>query len=66
MVEEKPRANIKVVVVGDGYCGKTCLVTAYGENKYPGENATAVSDTYDLVAYYEDEEVNLKLWDTAG
>ena len=55
MEESKPIANVKVVVVGDGYCGKTCLVTAYGENKWLGENATSVSDTYDVVANFEDE-----------
>ena len=58
--------NVKVVVVGDGAVGKTCLITAYGEDKFPSEYVPTVSDTYEGPTEYEGKEVQLKIWDTAG
>ena len=63
---DSTKQGIKVVVVGDGAVGKTCLITAYGENRFPTEYIPTVSDTYEGPCEYEGREVALKIWDTAG
>ena len=61
------KGDVKIVVVGDGAVGKTCLITTFGENRFPDEYEPTVNDTYEVKINYEDEgEVTLKLWDTAG
>ena len=60
------KKSVKVVVVGDGAVGKTCLITAYGENRFPSDYIPTVSDTYEGPCEYEGAEVALKIWDTAG
>ena len=57
---------MKVVVVGDGEVGKTCLITAYGENKFPDKSTPTVSDAYEGAVEYEGKELKLHIWDTAG
>ena len=58
--------SVKVVVVGDGAVGKTCLITAYCEDRFPTDYIPTVSDTYEGPTEYEGKEVALKIWDTAG
>ena len=62
----KTEKTVKVVVVGDGAVGKTCLITAYGTSNFPDEYVPTVSDTYEGPCTYEGTEVDLKIWDTAG
>ena len=63
---DSAKKSVKVVVVGDGAVGKTCLITAYGENRFPDDYIPTVSDTYEGPCEYEGSEVALKIWDTAG
>ena len=59
--------GVKIVVVGDGAVGKTCLITTFGENRFPSEYEPTVNDTYEVKINDSDKgEVTLKLWDTAG
>ena len=42
MVEEK--IKVKVVVIGDSEVGKTSLVTAFGEDRFPTEHRPTIAD----------------------
>lgn len=65
----RPDYNIKLVVVGDGGCGKTCLLTFYAENRFPTDYVPTVFEN--LVTTVPspldpNKTVELSLWDTAG
>ncbi|KAI4290896.1 hypothetical protein PAPHI01_0170 [Pancytospora philotis] len=57
----------KVVVVGDGACGKTCLLEVFKSDRFPEEYVPTVVDNFvKEVKYDKDKTVSLALWDTAG
>merc|ERR1719469_616438 len=63
---EANNPTVKAVVVGEGAVGKTCLITAYGENRFPDDYIPTVSDTYGGSVEYDNKEVKLAIWDTSG
>jgi Ras-related C3 botulinum toxin substrate 1 len=56
----------KVVAVGDGAVGKTCLLMVYVQNIFPDEYVPTVFENYDTNIKFQDSIVKLSLWDTAG
>ncbi|EPR79543.1 RAS GTPase [Spraguea lophii 42_110] len=58
----------KVVVVGDGACGKTCLLEVFKRNKFPEEYIPTVVDNFVKEVKIDNNTiaVSLTLWDTAG
>ncbi|KAG8768166.1 GTP-binding protein Rho1 [Ceratobasidium sp. 428] len=57
----------KLVIVGDGGCGKSCLLTVYSKGTFPEGFMPTVFEDY-VVADVEidGKYVGLALWDTAG
>ncbi|KAL1409126.1 RHO4 protein [Vanrija albida] len=64
-----PDLKKKLVVVGDGGCGKTCLLTVYAENRFPETYVpTVFENLITTVPHPTDpsKTIELALWDTAG
>ncbi|RZC37160.1 Ras, Miro, and/or Arf domain containing protein [Asbolus verrucosus] len=56
----------KIVVVGDGACGKTSLSVVFSRNEFPDEHIPTIYDTYTKTISVDDQNVELAIWDTAG
>ncbi|ODQ65019.1 ras family GTP-binding protein Rho1p, partial [Nadsonia fulvescens var. elongata DSM 6958] len=57
----------KVVVVGDGGCGKTCLLVSYAQGIFPERYVPTVFENYVTTTTAPNgKSIELALWDTAG
>jgi len=58
--------TIKLVVIGDGAVGKTCLLISYAKKEFPKDYIPTVFDNYVVNLTAGDQNIELGLWDTAG
>ena len=56
----------KLVIVGDGACGKTCLLFAFTKDEFPDKYIPTVFENYVSDIEVDGKQVELALWDTAG
>lgn len=56
----------KLVVVGDGASGKTCLLTVFSSNEFPEFHVPTIFDTYIKDITINNQRISLSLYDTAG
>ncbi|XP_059400419.1 rho-related GTP-binding protein RhoF-like [Carassius carassius] len=58
--------SLKIVIVGDGGCGKTSLLMVYAKGDFPEKYAPSVFDKYVTTVSYGGKDIQLNLYDTAG
>ncbi|XP_043357641.1 rho-related GTP-binding protein RhoC-like [Dermochelys coriacea] len=54
----------KLVIVGDGACGKTCLLIVFSKDQYPEVYVPTVFENYIADIEVDGKQVELALWDT--
>ncbi|NXJ11341.1 RHOF protein, partial [Odontophorus gujanensis] len=60
------KKEVKMVIVGDGGCGKTSLLMVYAKCAFPEQYAPSVFEKYATSITIGKKEVLLNLYDTAG
>ena len=66
MISSEKVFPCKMVVVGDGFVGKTCMLISYTLKSFPNDYIPTVYDTYFATHEIDNNKLNLELWDTAG
>lgn len=57
---------LKLVVVGDAFVGKTSLLFAYTQNRFPEDYLTTVFENWAVTVTIDGRSYTLNLFDTAG
>ncbi|XP_072103869.1 rho-related GTP-binding protein RhoF [Mobula birostris] len=58
--------ELKIVIVGDGGCGKTSLLMVFAKGDFPEQYAPSVFEKYVTDIIIRNKKVTLTLYDTAG
>ncbi|KAG8708243.1 GTP-binding protein Rho1 [Ceratobasidium sp. 394] len=58
--------RLKLVIVGDAPCGKTCLLIVFSKGVFPEVNVATVFENYVADVEVDGMHIELALWDTAG
>lgn len=58
--------KLKLVVVGDGAVGKTCLLVVYVRGDFPQSYVPTVFENYTAKVMVANQQHTIQLWDTAG
>jgi len=66
MINNSTTPTIKIVLVGDGSSGKTCMIQSYLNDSFNSEYIPTVFDNYKATIQIEEQPFQLALWDTAG
>lgn len=64
--QTKTGKELKIVIVGDGGCGKTSLLMVYAKGDFPERYAPSVFEKYNTTISLGGKEIKLNLYDTAG
>lgn len=65
-MEDFNQINGKIVVIGDGACGKTCLLEVFKKNVFPEDYIPTIIDNFIKQVEVDGENVSLCIWDSAG
>ncbi|XP_032735488.1 rho-related GTP-binding protein RhoD isoform X2 [Lontra canadensis] len=58
--------SVKVVLVGDGGCGKTSLLMVFAEGSFPESYTPTVFERLTVNLQMKGKSLDLQIWDTAG
>ena len=59
--------SVKILMLGEAYVGKTCLIRRYIENVFTSSYKNTIGiDFFSKTLTINNKEINLKIWDTAG
>ena len=65
--ETHEELTIKFIVIGDINVGKTCIIHSYKTGEFPRKVEPTIAISFSSrTIEYEDKEIKLQIWDTAG